>query len=127
MKTLRNPDKIHAPLANYSHQVEVSADEKWLVLSGQVGMTSDGKIPEDPAEQLEIAFQNVRHNLEAADMLPTDIVKINLYLVEEIDPARRKPAFVNLLGDYQPASTLLYVAALAAPPLKVEVDVWASK
>jgi 2-iminobutanoate/2-iminopropanoate deaminase len=30
-----------------------------------------------------------------------------------------------VLGEHRPAMTLVYVAGLAAPPLKVEVDAWA--
>ena len=39
-----------------------------LVLSGQIGMTSDGQLPDDAVDQLRLALENVLRNLEAADM-----------------------------------------------------------
>ena len=68
MKTPRNPATIHAPLAAYSHQIEVSGQERLLIVSGQVGMRADGSLPDDPLEQLGVAFDNVERNLEEAGM-----------------------------------------------------------
>jgi enamine deaminase RidA (YjgF/YER057c/UK114 family) len=126
VKEQRNPSTIHAPLAGYSHQIEISGDERMLVLSGQVGMTPDGGIPEDPAAQLEVALANVLRNLAAAGMQAGDLVKITYYFVEPIDADARRTIISQQLGDHQSCATLVYVAALAAPALKVEVDAWAS-
>ncbi len=60
MKTYRNPDNIHPPLAAYSHQIELDASERLLVLWGQIGMHQDGTIPSDPIEQLKITLENIR-------------------------------------------------------------------
>ncbi len=68
MKQRRNPSTIHAPLAGYSHQIELRDAERMLVLSGQIGMTSDGQLPDDAVDQLRLALENVLRNLEAADM-----------------------------------------------------------
>ena len=59
MKERRNPTTVHAPLAAYSHQIEISGGERLLVLSGQVGMRQDGTLPAEPAEQLNVALENV--------------------------------------------------------------------
>ncbi|HEY6015181.1 MAG TPA: RidA family protein [Gaiellaceae bacterium] len=126
MKEPRNPASIHAPLAPYSHQIELRGDERLLVLSGQVGMTPDGAVPEDPAEQLEVALDNVLRNLEAAGMTAADLVKLTLYLVDEIEPAARGPILGRRLAGNAPCMTLVYVPRLASPALKVEVDAWAS-
>lgn len=42
MKTLRNPDTINNPVAPYVHQLEVTGPNRWLNLSGQLGITIDG-------------------------------------------------------------------------------------
>jgi 2-iminobutanoate/2-iminopropanoate deaminase len=126
VKEQRNPSTIHAPLAGYSHQIEISGGERMLVLSGQVGMTPDGGIPEDAAAQLEVALANVLRNLTAAGMDVNDLVKITYYLVERIDADARRTIISQQLGDHEPCATLVYVAALAAPALRVEVDAWAS-
>jgi enamine deaminase RidA (YjgF/YER057c/UK114 family) len=127
MKTSRNPTTIHPPLAAYAHQIEVSGEERWLVLSGQVGMRPDGTLPEDPIQQLEIALENIFRNLQAAGMGVQDLVKLTLYLAGEWDTSRRREVMtVKLLG-HQPCSTLIYVAGLAAPIYKVEIDAWACR
>lgn len=125
MKAPRNPPTVHRPLAAYSHQIEVTGPARWLVLSGQVGARPDGSVPEDPVEQIEVALQNVSSNLEAAGMTVADVVKVTLYLVGEIDVDRRRAALGAWLGGHEPCMTLLFVAALAAPAYRVEIDAWA--
>jgi enamine deaminase RidA (YjgF/YER057c/UK114 family) len=126
VKQARNPASIHAPFGGYSHQIELSGDERLLVLAGQVGVAPDGRTPDDPAEQLELALDNVLRNLEAGGMAVGDLVKLTFYLVAPIDADRRRAIVKERLGSHQPCMTLLYVTALAAPALKVEVDAWAS-
>ena len=127
MKESRNPQNIHKPLGQYSHQIEITGNERMLVLSGQVGMREDGSVPEDAFEQINVAFENILRNLQAANMDVKDIVKLTYYLVGEIDTAKRRELTASKLQGHQPCSTLLYVAALAAPIYKVEIDAWASR
>jgi 2-iminobutanoate/2-iminopropanoate deaminase len=126
MKEFRNPQDIHQPLGSYSHQIEVSK-ERMLVISGQVGMRQDGTVPEDPYEQIDIAFENIIRNLRAANMDMKDLIKITYYLVGEFETAKRREIVVSKLQGHQPCSTLLYVAALASPQFRVEIDAWASR
>jgi 2-iminobutanoate/2-iminopropanoate deaminase len=125
--TLRNPDTIHAPLGAYSHQVELSPGSRLLVMAGQVGKTLDGSVPEDPIEQAGVALDNVKRNLEAAGLEVGDVVKLTWYVVGEMDARRRREVLMNWLGDHRPASTFLYVAGLASPEYRVEIDAWACR
>jgi len=125
VKTFRSPDTVHAPLAPYSHQVEVSG-ERLLFVAGQVGMRVDGTLAETAAEQLDVALENVLANLAAAELEVRDLVKLTFYLVEEVDGPTRGEILSRRLGGHRPAMTLVYVARLAAPPLLVEVDAWAA-
>jgi enamine deaminase RidA (YjgF/YER057c/UK114 family) len=127
MNTTRDPQTIHPPLGAYSHQVEVPPGARLLVMAGQVGRTVDGRVPEDPIEQAEVALDNVRHNLEAAGMGVEDVVKLTWYVVGQMDAQRRRELLGAWLGDHRPASTLVYVAALAAPEYRVEIDAWACR
>ena len=127
MKEFRNPKNVHAPLGLYSHQIEVKGNERLLVISGQVGMREDGTVPDDPLEQIDVAFENIFRNLRAADMNVKDLIKITYYLVGEIDTAKRRDVVLSKLQGHQPCSTLLYVAALASPIYKVEIEAWASQ
>ena len=125
MKRLHNPETVHQPLAAYTHQIEITEPKRWLVMSGQVGMRPDGTLPDDPTEQIRVALDNIRKNLEAAGMGIQDLVKVTVYLVGEIDTAKRREVMAEWIGEHRPCSTLLYVAALAMPALKVEIDAWA--
>jgi 2-iminobutanoate/2-iminopropanoate deaminase len=127
MKKFRNPQDVHQPLGSYSHQIEVRGNERLLVISGQVGMREDGTVPDDPFEQIEVAFENIFRNLRAAGMDVKDLIKITYYLVGEIDTAKRREIVLSKLQGQQPCSTLLYVAGLASPVYKVEIDAWASR
>ncbi|MFJ7889867.1 RidA family protein [Lysinibacillus xylanilyticus] len=127
MKVARNPKNIHQPVAPYVHQIEVTGPQRWLTLSGQIGMEEDGTIPEDPLAQMKLALENIRKNLESANMEIQDLTKITLYLVGDINADQRKQIINDFLGDHLPCMTLMYVVALAAPSLKVEIDAWACK
>jgi 2-iminobutanoate/2-iminopropanoate deaminase len=127
MKQPRNPDTIHAPVGRYVHQIEVSGESRMLFLSGQVGMAVDGSVPEDPVAQLGLALANVLANLAAAGFEPTDLVKLTTYVVGEMDPAGRRAELDRLLASHISTSTLVFVAALASPQYKVEVDAWATR
>jgi enamine deaminase RidA (YjgF/YER057c/UK114 family) len=125
VKEFRNPQDVHEPVGSYSHQIEIKGNERLLVISGQVGMREDGTISDDPLEQIDIAFENIFRNLRAAHMDVKDIVKLTYYLVGEIDTAKRREIVLSKLQGHQPCSTLLYVAGLASPAFRVEIDAWA--
>jgi len=124
---LRNPDTIHAPLGAYSHQVEIPAGARLLAMAGQVGSDKDGHVSNDPVEQARQCLENIRRNVEAAGMEVSDIVKLTWYVVGEMDAKRRRELLSEFLGDHRPASTLVYVAGLASPDYKVEIDAWACR
>lgn len=88
-------------------------------------METDGTIPESPLEQLQLALENVKRNIEAADMAVEDITKLVFYLVGEFDAESRKRIMGQFLGEHLPCMTMIYVVALASADLKVEVDAWA--
>lgn len=127
MKEFRNPQNIHQPVGVYSHHVEISGNERMLILSGQVGMRQDGTVPENPLEQLEIALENIVRNLQAANMDVRDILKLTYYVVGEIDTVKRRETIASKLQGHRPCSTFLYVAGLASPIYKVEVEALASQ
>ena len=124
---LRNPDTVHAPLGAYSHQVEIPAGARLLAMAGQVGADKDGHVSNDPVEQARHCLENIRRNVEAAGMEVSDIVKLTWYVVGEMDAKRRRELLSEFLGDHRPASTLVYVAGLASPDYKVEIDAWACR
>jgi enamine deaminase RidA (YjgF/YER057c/UK114 family) len=98
-----------------------------LIMSGQIGQKLDGSVPKDSLEQLEVAWMNLRRNLSAAKMEVTDLVKITTYVVGKMDVTRRRAMFAAQLRGHKPCMTMVFVAALASPLYKVELDAWASR
>lgn len=127
MKAFRNPRSVHEPLGHYTHQAELDSSERLLVLSGQVGIRPDGTVPEDTIEQMGVVFDNIFRNLEAANMAPADIVKLTYYVVGEIDLEKRRALVASRLGEHKPCSTLLFVAGLASPAYKIEIEALAAR
>lgn len=83
------------------------------------GMTAHGP---DEYEQAKAIFAKIRHLVEAAGGAMADIVKVTIFVTdiknrEQVWRARRE--FFS--GDF-PASTLVQVAALADPSLRVEIE-----
>ncbi len=76
-----NPTNIHAPVAPYSHAIEVRADAKRLVISGQLGIRSDGSVPESIDAQAEQAWENFSAVLDSAGYTLADVVRLRLYAV----------------------------------------------
>lgn len=127
MKEFHNPPGIHSPVAGYSHQARLQGPQRLVVLSGQIGVRPDGSIPEDPIAQLEVVFDNIERNLEAAGMTIEDVFKINTYAVGDMDGNARRAIFAKRLKGLEPCMTLVFVAALAKPAYRIEVEAWASK
>lgn len=127
MKNSRNPNTIHTPVAPYVHQIEITGTNRWLTFSGQLGMDVNGKVPENPLEQLKLALENIKRNLEAAEMEVKDLTKLVFYLVGDFEANQRRKVIGDFLGEHLPCTTMVYVVALASPAFKVEIDAWACK
>ncbi len=122
-----NPSGSFPPQAVYSHGVEVPPGARLVYVAGQIGTDADGKTPEDFESEADNAFANVVRVLADAGMAPTDIVKLNTYMTRPEDIAAVSKVRTKHFGDHAPASTLIYVAGLAAPIWHIEVEVVAAK
>jgi enamine deaminase RidA (YjgF/YER057c/UK114 family) len=127
MKQARNAETVHKPVGRYVHSIEVSAESRLLFVSGQVGMDSDGTVPDDAASQLVLALRNVLEHVKAAGFEPRDVVKLTTYCVSEVDRDTRRRALDDALGEHFTASTLVFVPRLVAPEYLVEIEAWASR
>jgi enamine deaminase RidA (YjgF/YER057c/UK114 family) len=125
MPTAINPPGFPPnPLVSPGTLVETAG--RTLYVSGQVGVGPDGQPAEGLAAQTMAALVNLNAVLEAAGMSAANIVKLTIFLTDEANI----PAFIETaaaaLPSPAPATTLLVVKALAAPPLLVEIEAIAS-
>ncbi|MEM8952285.1 MAG: RidA family protein [Pseudomonadota bacterium] len=121
------PHGIHPPLARYAHATEVPAGARWLVLSGQLGISADGGIPPDVEAQAVICFENIVAILNEASMGVADLVRLTTYLTDEKDLASYMRVRDRFVADPPPASTLLIVNSFSRKQFKVEIEAVAAK
>ena len=107
------------PFSHYCHGVRAGSQ---LWISGTVGMTADGHVPDDVVEQFEIAMGHLEGVLRAAGGEPHHVVKVQLFLTDIADRARINPVRERWFGKHRPASTLVEVSALVDPRMKVEIE-----
>jgi enamine deaminase RidA (YjgF/YER057c/UK114 family) len=117
-----NPATVAAPFARYSHGVEAPANARWLHVSGQVGVTPEGKVADGAEAQIEQAWRNVLSVLEAAGIGPHDLVKVTTLLLDRADLPTARAVRERMLQGAEPASTLMIVAGLASPDWLVEIE-----
>ena len=97
-----------------------AGNQIWV--SGAVGVRADGSIPDNAAEQAEVALANIDDCLRAAGARAEHVVKVNVYLTDIGDRGAINPVRQRYFGEHRPASTLVGVAALVLPALKVEIE-----
>jgi len=125
-KEFLSPKTLMQP-AGYSHIAKASGGTT-VYLAGQVAADVSGKlIGEGNFEaQAEQVFKNLKSAVEAAGGTMADIVKMNVYLVAEVD-ASEVPKFRAIRDRYvnvqsPPASTLVVVTRLARPGWLIEIE-----
>ncbi|KZE30725.1 RidA family protein [Chelatococcus daeguensis] len=84
-------------------------------------------MPEDAAAQARNCWATIARTLEEAGLSLADIVRATYYVT---DVAHAEPLLTvcgEVLADVRPAATLLVVAGLLKPEMKVEIEVTALK
>ncbi len=123
----RNPGTIAKPASAYSHAIETPPGARWLHISGQVGVTPDGRTPPGCEAQAEACWTNLKAILADAGMNVDDLVKVTAYLVSRDDISIARAVRDRHLGSMRPASTMVVVAALASPAWLIEIEAIAAK
>jgi len=121
------PQTIRAPFARYSHAVEITGPARWLICSGQLGVSVSDKIPETADAQAVLCFEAVAECLAAANMSFADVVRINAYVTDRDYMTPYMTVRDRYIGSPEPASTLMIVSGFARPEFKIEVEVIAAK
>ena len=122
-----NPQTMMSPYSVNTHAIEVPSGHRVLFMSGQVGQTIDGEIPDDAAAQTRLVWENLKTVLAAADMGLENLVHVNSYLTERDD----LETFLEVREPYmligKPTATLVLVSGLADPNWRIEVEGYAVK
>ena len=122
-----NPSDVVQPASRYSQGVVVPANGRRLVISGQIGMTKDGKIVEGLEAQLRLSWQNLFGVLRGAGMDIKDLVKTTGFVTDPNGIAVFRKVREEVLQGHPAGSTFLVVAGLAVPALLCEIEAEAVK
>lgn len=124
---LFNPETMMKPVAGYSQVAEVTGG-KLVYIAGQVALDKSGAFigKDDFPAQVEQVFKNLKAAVEAAGGDFNDVIKLNSYCSESVDPALIpqvrgiRDKYVNRQNP--PASTFVVVHRLVRPEWLIEVE-----
>jgi enamine deaminase RidA (YjgF/YER057c/UK114 family) len=120
--TLSNPEGVLPPISCYSHAALIAGPPRRLVISGQVGIARDGSVPESGEAQVTQAFANLNAILGAHGMGFADVLKTTAFVTDRAMVPIFRAHRDRLFAAHPPASTLVIVAGLVDPRLKVEIE-----
>ena len=120
-----NPDSLYDPEPNgYSHAVIAKGGNSIAYIAGQGGEDHQGNLSLDFAKQVEQAYKNLRIVLTAINAKPSQVTKINTYVVNydqsKLDVMTQYVR--ETFGETLPAQTLVPVPRLALDGMLFEVD-----
>lgn len=112
---------LNPPISHYTDAVRFG---DVLYVSGCGPLDADMNLigGDDVAAQTRQVLINLQRILEAAGASFADILKVTVYLTDVNDREKINPVRQEFFGDAKPASTLIGVAALAIPDMKVEIE-----
>jgi enamine deaminase RidA (YjgF/YER057c/UK114 family) len=124
---LFNPETMFVPTAGYSQVGEVKSG-KLVYIAGQVPFDKSGNMvgEEDFLSQAEQVFRNIKTAVEAVGGSFSDVVKLNYFCVEGVDPSlipqilKVRDRFVDTKTP--PVSTFVVVKRLVRPEWLIEVE-----
>ncbi|MDD4368353.1 MAG: Rid family detoxifying hydrolase [Oscillospiraceae bacterium] len=102
-----------AAVGPYVHAVEVSAAQKTVYVSGQLGLVpATGVLPEGVEAQAEQALTNLTAVLAAAGLSLADVVKTTVFLADIADFGAINDIYARYFGANKPARSCVAVKTL---------------
>ena len=118
-------DKVPNADGGYSQALEVAGANRTLYISGQIPVDKSENVPTDFSDQARLVWQNIIHQLEAADMSLDNIVKHTTYLAGREYRDDNSRIRQEILGTRKPALTVV-IAGIYDEAWLLEIDVIAA-
>ena len=104
------------------------ADGDFCFVAGTTGYDyATMTMPGDVAEQARNAFRTIDTVLDEAGFALADVVRATYYILNRSDADAVLAVCGEYLRDIRPAGTILVVAGLLRPEMKVEIEVTAKR
>jgi len=111
--------------AGYSRAV---VDGDFCFVSGTTGYDYRSmRMPDDIEAQTRNCFATIASVLDEAGFALADVVRAHYYIVDPADAERVLKICGEMFAKIRPAATLLAVAGLLRPEMKVEIEVTAKR
>ena len=95
------------PHGGYSQAVKLEGFERLVLISGQIPMDSDDKVPDGFEAQARQVWRNVEAQLKAAGMEKSDLVKVTTFLADRQYATQNREIRSEYLGAIAPALTVM--------------------
>ena len=79
-------------------------------------------LPEGVEDQTRNCLATIADTLAKAGTSLENVVRVTYYITDAADADKVFPIFGEVFGDIRPASTLLVVAGLLKPEMKIEIE-----
>jgi enamine deaminase RidA (YjgF/YER057c/UK114 family) len=119
IRRVTSPDAPEPPPERWSNCLVVDGI---AYVSGMVARGAAGLENMDEYEQAREIFRKIKALLEAAGGAMADVVKVTIFVTDIRNNTKVWKARAEVFSGNFPASTLVQVAALAAPEIKVEIE-----
>ena len=111
--------------AGYSRAV---VDGDFVFVAGTTGYDySTMTLPDDVTAQTRNCFKTIENTLKEAGFALADLVRATYYITNPADADKVFAVCGEFLGEIRPAATIVTVAGLYKPEMKIEIEVTAKR
>lgn len=109
----------YEPIVGYSRAVVAG---RHVHVSGTAAYPADGDPPEGAYEQTRVILELIGRALEQAGATFADVVRTRIYITDASYWEDVGRAHGEVFGELRPASSMIVIAGLLDPRLKVEIE-----
>ena len=93
-----------------------------IEIAGTTGAEEDGSISPDAGRQADRCYEQIKTYIEELGGTMEDVVRVRMFVTDIADADAVSAAFTRALSHVRPTGTLVAIAGLYIPELKVEIE-----
>ena len=117
-----------SPFEDFAGYSRAIVDGDFVFVSGTTGYDYQSmRMPEEIEAQTRNCFMTIGKALDQAGFALADVVRARYYIVDPADADRVLKICGEMFAEIRPAATLVVVAGLLRPEMKIEIEVTAKR